>query len=133
MPKAAISKYDPRLHPRSTAVHAKKPRQTRQELLSGSRHASAEEPADDRVMTCEEASEYLWEQYRLQRSPRRLGQLRAGPVGSGPEFHRVGNIPLYRQSKVNNWARAQLGESFTNTSDEQAFYAQRRQRILAGT
>jgi hypothetical protein len=99
----------------------------RKELLSGARHVTSEpEPPD--IMTSDETSTYLWERYRLQRSARRLGQLRAGPADAGPRFYRAGNIALYKRPDVDAWAATQLGQSFASTTDEQAYYAQQRKQ-----
>jgi hypothetical protein len=71
-----------------------------------------------RWFTPEEASDHLWQQFRIKRNTRRLGQLRA--TGEGPEYSRDGNVVRYRDDRLDTWAEHQLGESFTSTSDESA-------------
>ena len=128
------SSYGPQsTRPRAKAV-ATEPRSAsvsldRAALLSGSRHVTSEpEPPD--IMTSDETSTYLWERYRLQRSARRLGQLRAGPAAAGPRFYRAGNIALYKRPDVDAWVVTQLGQSFASTSEEQAYYAQQRKQTV---
>jgi hypothetical protein len=72
------------------------------------------------ILTSEEASRYLWQCWRLQRSPRRLAQLRALPVGAGPAFHRDGCAVRYRKRSLDTWATKQLGAEHGNTSVESA-------------
>jgi hypothetical protein len=63
-----------------------------------------------------EASRLLWDEYRIKRNPRRLGQLRA--TGKGPLYHRDGQVVRYRKSDLRSWAEAQLGEGIRSTSEE---------------
>jgi hypothetical protein len=83
------------------------------------------QPNTGSILTPKEASAYLWANYRLQRSERRLAQLRAAPVGSGPPYHRDGCTVRYRQESLDTWAMQQLGREHGNTSDESAFNQQR--------
>jgi hypothetical protein len=104
------------------------------ELLSGS--ATVETPptptknstdrSNDSFFTGREASEYLWKRYRIQRSERRLAQLRAAPVGAGPPYFRDGAVPRYRRGSLDTWALMQLGREHGSTSDEAAFHQQQR-------
>jgi hypothetical protein len=70
-------------------------------------------------LTAEETSQYLWDHYRIQRSERRLGQLRA-QSGLGPPFHRDGNAVRYRRGALDEWAIKQLGEPAMSTAQETA-------------
>jgi hypothetical protein len=70
-------------------------------------------------LTAEETSQYLWDQYRIQRSERRLGQLRA-LSGLGPPFHRDGNAVRYHRGALDEWAIKQLGEPAISTAQETA-------------
>ena len=79
------------------------------------------------ILTCEEASQYLWSRWRLRRSDRRLAQLRSLPVGTGPVYLRDGCCVRYRQASLDQWAMKQLGEEHGSTSDESA----RRQTAAA--
>jgi hypothetical protein len=78
------------------------------------------EPSDA-ILTPKETAQHLWECWRLQRGERRLAQLRAGPVGSGPAFHRDGCVVRYRKSSVDTWAMKQLGREHGSTSHESAW------------
>jgi len=73
---------------------------------------------DDCWMTAEELSRLLWDEYRIKRNARRLGQLRAS--GEGPPYHRDGQVVRYRKSRARVWAEDQLGEEITSTSEESA-------------
>jgi hypothetical protein len=73
------------------------------------------------IFTGKEASEYLWVRWRLQRSERRLGQLRGQPVGAGPAFHRDGCAVRYKRGSLDAWAVKQLGREHGSTSDESAW------------
>jgi hypothetical protein len=110
-----------------------KPASLGDELLAGNailepaeQRAPASEPSFGRFLTAKEASAYLWEQYRLQRSERRLAQLRAAPVGAGSPFHRDGCAVRYRRESLDAWAAKQLGCEHGSTSAEAAFHQQRQ-------
>jgi hypothetical protein len=66
--------------------------------------------------TPEEASEYLWERFRVKRNARRLAQLRA--TGEGPKFYRDGNVVRYRTDHLDEWAGNSLGEPASSTAEE---------------
>ena len=78
------------------------------------------------ILTAKEASAFLWQCFRLQRSERRLAQLRGHPVGAGPPFHRDGCAVRYRRASLIEWAQKQLGREHGNTSAEQAFHQSNR-------
>jgi hypothetical protein len=103
---------------------------TRQELLSGSRHTTAEEPDTEAqvILTPKEASEHLWRRWKLQRAERRLQQLRGQRAGAGPPFRRDGNTVRYELRSLDSWAVKQLGPEHASTSAEEAFHQQRSQR-----
>jgi hypothetical protein len=73
------------------------------------------------ILTTKEASNYLWDRWRIQRSERRLAQLRALPIGTGPAFMRDGVVARYRRDSLDAWAEQQLGHVFGSTSDESAW------------
>lgn len=79
-----------------------------------------QDPPDGAILTCEEASQHLWERWRLRRSERRLAQLRALPVGTGPAYHRDGTCVRYRRASLDAWAMRQLGDEHGSTSAESA-------------
>jgi hypothetical protein len=68
--------------------------------------------------TPEEASDYLWQKFRVKRNARRLAQLRAS--GGGPRFFRDGNVVRYREDHLDEWAETSLGEPARSTSEESA-------------
>jgi hypothetical protein len=71
-----------------------------------------------RWRTPEEASDHLWQKYRIKRNARRLAQLRAD--GEGPHYFRDGNVVRYREDLLDAWAEQQLGEPLGSTSEESA-------------
>jgi hypothetical protein len=81
-------------------------------------NAPSERARNHDFLTCEEARDYLWAEYRLQRSERRLGQLRLS--GEGPAYHRAGNAVRYRRSALDDWALKLLGAPAISTADETA-------------
>jgi hypothetical protein len=89
--------------------------------LSGDGTAGSQSHAAsaNQFLTDKEASRYLWERYRIRRSPRRLGQLRA-MSSRGPQYHRDGNAVRYRRDALDDWALKQLGEPAVSTSEETA-------------
>jgi hypothetical protein len=72
----------------------------------------------DAILTPTEASDHLWQRWRLRRLARRLAQLRN--LGAGPVFLRDGVRTLYRSAYIDQWAEAQLGGPITSTSQESA-------------
>jgi hypothetical protein len=80
--------------------------------------------ADGPPFTPAELSEHLWDRWRIQRSARRLGQLRL--TGGGPPFQRDGNVVIYPRKLADQWAVEMLGAPVTSTSEEAA------RRIAAG-
>jgi hypothetical protein len=74
--------------------------------------------AQDEWLTGDEASRFLWDEYRIKRNSRRLGQLRAS--GKGPRYHRDGLVVRYRKSSLRAYAEDQLGDEVTSTSEESA-------------
>jgi hypothetical protein len=66
----------------------------------------------------DEFSKFLWDNFRIQRSPRRLAQLRMS--GQGPPFMRDGNVVRYPPRLGSIWAIEQLGAPVRSTSEESA-------------
>jgi hypothetical protein len=98
--------------------------------LGGSAVVAAPD-ANSAFLTAEETSSYLWQRFRLRRSPRRLAQLRALPAGAGPPFYRDGCVVRYRSASVDTWALQQLGNEFTNTTAESAYHQQHSAAVCA--
>ena len=86
---------------------------SREHLLGTTAPASRPPP-----FTAEELSVFLWERYRVQRSPRRLAQLRS--VGGGPPFVRDGIVARYPQELAVAWVETLLGAPVSSTSEESA-------------
>jgi hypothetical protein len=75
-------------------------------------------PSRPPPFTPEELSAFLWENYRVQRSPRRLGQLRA--AGGGPPYVRDGVVARYPRETAIAWVETLLGAPVRSTSEESA-------------
>ncbi len=107
-PPQAISPYDPASTRRANAARTPDHRQSRQELLSGIRHPTAEEPSnpedypDTAFLSPDQASEFLKRVFNIDRGPRRLAQLRA--EGTGPQYFRDGNVVRYQPPTSGNTA-----------------------------
>jgi hypothetical protein len=81
---------------------------------------SAPDAFDAAPLTPEETVEYLWSRWRIQRSIRRLAQLRM--LGSGPAFVRDGNVVRYPPRLVDQWAVQVLGPPVRSTAEEAAHH-----------
>jgi hypothetical protein len=75
-------------------------------------------PLDGPPLPPDELSAFLWTFFRIQRSPRRLAQLRMS--GEGPPFLRDGNVVRYPPRLAAVWAVEQLGEPVRSTAEESA-------------
>ena len=62
-----------------------------------------------------EASEYLKENWGIDRAPSTLAKL--ATLGGGPSFRRANRIPLYPPEFLDEWARSILSPPMTSTSD----------------
>ena len=62
-----------------------------------------------------QASEYLREQWGIERTPGTLAKLAV--IGGGPRFQHAGRIPLYPIVELNDWARSTLSPLKSSTSD----------------
>jgi hypothetical protein len=82
----------------------------RQELLASASRL--------RPFTAEELSVFLWDNYRVQRSPRRLAQLRT--TGGGPPYVRDGIVARYPQDLAIAWVERLLGAPVRSTAEESA-------------
>lgn len=72
-----------------------------------------------------EASQYLKEQWGIERAPTTLAKLAV--IGGGPRFERAGRIPLYAPEFLDEWAQSLLSAPLSSTSELRgASHAQRR-------
>ncbi len=62
-----------------------------------------------------EAATYLFERHGIQRTPGTLAKLAS--VGGGPEFRRVGRVPLYSLEALDRWAESMTSPPVHNTSE----------------
>jgi len=63
----------------------------------------------------QDASKYLLETWGISRTPKTLAKLAV--IGGSPAFQKDGRIPLYLESDLDDWARAQLSPSVTSTAE----------------
>jgi hypothetical protein len=125
-PPRATSPYDPVGTHQAGQVHTPNHRQSRQELLSGARHVTAEEPPDRHFddypdtafLDPDQASIFLKRVFNLARGPRRLAQLRA--EGTGPKYFRDGNVVRYQPRHLREYGERCLGEPVSSTAEESA-------------
>jgi hypothetical protein len=75
-------------------------------------------PVDGAPLPPDEFAAWLWKYFRIQRSPRRLAQLRMS--GHGPPFVRDGCVVRYPLRLAAIWAVELLGEPVSSTSEENA-------------
>lgn len=61
------------------------------------------------------ASEYLRETHGLDRAPSTLAKLAV--VGGGPVFRRIGRVPLYSTTDLDEWVASKLSQPMRSTSD----------------
>ena len=62
-----------------------------------------------------EASKYLLDIWGISRKPSTLSKL--ATIGGGPAFQKDGNIPLYTEPGLDDFARATLTAPVTSTSE----------------
>ncbi len=62
-----------------------------------------------------DASEYLWDNWGISRTPKTLAKLAV--VGGGPAFRKDGRFPLYETDALDEWAREQLTDSVRSTAE----------------
>lgn len=71
---------------------------------------------DPPFFTPQEMSDFLWSEYRIQRSPGRLAKLRT--YGGGPPFVRDGIQVRYPPPLARQWAQDVLGKPVRSTAEE---------------
>jgi hypothetical protein len=72
----------------------------------------------DKLLSPEEASEYLRQKHGIKRAPRTLQVMRR--EGRGPAFRRYGNEVRYTTPAIDVWVGETFAEEFRNTSEEAA-------------
>jgi hypothetical protein len=82
------------------------------------------------LLTPTEATEYLWEHYRIRRGNRAMQQMRLD--GDGPAYHRDGNVVVYPRDGLDAWAVAKLGKTVKSTQEEAARHQMAEARRAAG-
>ncbi|MCC8956134.1 hypothetical protein H8B02_22685 [Bradyrhizobium sp. Pear77] len=61
------------------------------------------------------ASQYLFDVYGLSRSPSTLAKLAV--IGMGPAFRRIGRIPFYAPTDLDEWVTAALSAPMRSSSE----------------
>ena len=69
----------------------------------------------DKLLRRKAASEYLYETHGLERAPSTLAKLAV--IGGGPVFRRIGRVPLYSTSDLDDWVTSKLGPPMRSTSE----------------
>jgi hypothetical protein len=63
-----------------------------------------------------EASQYLKDQWGIERAPATLAKLAV--IGGGPCFEKAGRVPLYSPEFLDAWALSLLSPPLASTSDQ---------------
>ena len=68
-----------------------------------------------RLLRRTRASQYLYDQWGIERSPATLAKYAV--FGGGPKFHKAGRWPLYDPDELDRWAAELIGRPIASTSD----------------
>src|SRR5262245_29364863 len=67
-----------------------------------------------RMLRRSEAARYVTDSFGIPLSPKTLAKVAV--IGGGPEFRKVGRVPLYEVEALDEWVRSRLSRPVTSTS-----------------